>query len=60
MIGASLSKPHTYDEYAAAVCMCIYIYIYIHVPYVTMAAAANLCRLSGVEGFQGRMRTKQG
>ena len=34
IIGASLSKPHTYDEYAAAVCMCVYIYIYIYVLYV--------------------------
>ena len=27
--GASLSEPHTYDEYAATVCMCIDIYICI-------------------------------
>ena len=23
LIGASLSEPHTYDEYASGVCMCI-------------------------------------
>ena len=36
IIGACSGSPHTYDEYAAAVCMCIYIYsfIYIYVPYV--------------------------
>ena len=27
IIGASLSEPQTYDEYAATVCMCIYNYI---------------------------------
>ena len=50
LIGASLSEPHTCDEYASTVCMCIYIYMPYVLPYS-----------SGAEGFQGRtMRTKQG
>ena len=46
LIGASPSEPHTYDEYAAAVCMCIYIYVPYVMPYssiysFTMTAASE-------------------
>ena len=68
MVGASLSEPHTYDKYAATICIFIYIYVYMccsscrivlfaHSQWLPLA---NLCRLFGAEGFQGRMHTKQG
>ena len=46
LIGASPSEPHTYNEYAAAVCMCIYIYVPYVMPYSSiysfiMAAASE-------------------